>query len=150
VAEGGWCKRCSSWWWFQHCHSFKTLSNSTLKFPLLFLSSRYDHPFHLLVASSLPVVGSIFLTQKDHAHLKLSQKIMHTRVCAKYGDSAIVPCRAVRSLHACVRACVCVRAYERPIYYDALLLAKFHEARTHSPRPFSPSLSNDPSIRLTR
>mmetsp|Transcript_22706 Transcript_22706/g.59282 ORF Transcript_22706/g.59282 Transcript_22706/m.59282 type:complete len:110 (-) Transcript_22706:24-353(-) len=40
----------------------------------------YDHPFHLLVASSLPVVGSIFLTQKDHAHLKLSQKIMHTRV----------------------------------------------------------------------
>ena len=60
------------------------------------------------MASSLPVVGSIFLTQKDHAHLKLSQKIMHTRVRAKYGEVPLY--HAARcAIIACVRACACVR-----------------------------------------
>lgn len=40
----------------------------------------YDHPFHLLASLAVPVVGGIFYSQSGHSHLKLSQKIMHTRV----------------------------------------------------------------------
>lgn len=39
-----------------------------------------DHPFQLLAGCSAPVVLGIFYTQRKSNHLKLSQKIMHTRV----------------------------------------------------------------------
>jgi len=47
----------------------------------------YDHPFHLLAACAVPLVGSIYFGQSGHEHLKLSQKIMHTRVL---GQASVV------------------------------------------------------------
>uniref|UniRef100_A0A7S2W876 HIG1 domain-containing protein n=1 Tax=Rhizochromulina marina TaxID=1034831 RepID=A0A7S2W876_9STRA len=47
----------------------------------------YDHPFHVLAGCAVPLVGSIFYSQTGHDHLKLSQKIMHTRVL---GQASVV------------------------------------------------------------
>lgn len=47
----------------------------------------YDHPYYLLAATGLPIVGGFFYSQAGHDHLKLSQKIMHTRV---WGQGSIL------------------------------------------------------------
>ena len=50
----------------------------------------FDHPFHILVGASLPVVGSIYYGQSDLKHLKLSQKVMHTRVMGQLSVLSIL------------------------------------------------------------
>ena len=40
----------------------------------------YDHPYYMLAGIGVPTVGGLFYSQAGHEHLKLSQKIMHTRV----------------------------------------------------------------------
>ncbi|TFJ81396.1 hypothetical protein NSK_007357 [Nannochloropsis salina CCMP1776] len=40
----------------------------------------YDHPFQMLVALSTPIIGGFFYTEMQKPGLKLSQRIIHTRV----------------------------------------------------------------------
>lgn len=49
----------------------------------------YDHPFQSIAGMAVPVVGTIFYGQTGSGkeHLKLSQKVMHTRV---YGQASIL------------------------------------------------------------
>lgn len=46
----------------------------------------YDNPFKLLGVTCLPVVGTMFYSQTGDAktHLKLSQKVMHTRLFSQF------------------------------------------------------------------
>ncbi|GAB5033531.1 Hypothetical protein NocV09_01400650 [Nannochloropsis oceanica] len=40
----------------------------------------YDHPFQMLIAMSAPIIGGFFYTEMQKPGLKLSQRIIHTRV----------------------------------------------------------------------
>jgi hypothetical protein len=40
----------------------------------------YDHPSHLVGGLSVPLAGIIFYSQRNHSHLKFSQKLMHSRI----------------------------------------------------------------------
>lgn len=49
----------------------------------------YDHPYQLIFAVGSPLVASILYSQMHEQHLKLSQRIMHTRVYGQAGVLAI-------------------------------------------------------------
>lgn len=48
-------------------------------------NAMYDHPFAMLAGCGMPLAGYIFTTQWKHKHLKVSQRIMQTRVFAQGG-----------------------------------------------------------------
>lgn len=50
----------------------------------------YDHPFSMILFTGTPLAGTILYQQLQHPHLKLQQRIMHTRIFAQAGILSIL------------------------------------------------------------
>jgi hypothetical protein len=50
------------------------------------MNTMYDNPFSFIGIVAVPFAGAIFKQQLQYSHLKLSQRIMHTRVFAQAGN----------------------------------------------------------------
>jgi len=59
----------------------------------------HDHPFRVIAGLGAPLVAGLFYTQQGKDHLKLSQKVMHTRVYAQFS----VLCVSTSWLRGCER-----------------------------------------------